>query len=876
MKTQIKYSIHAELNIVVEKRDYEKSIFASQYAQALRSISGYVGQHDIDDALKPVAFSGERGDGKTSCMETVKHIIEYNSEEQEYLRKLNLGNLIGRKFHCLDTVDPSFFDRSHNILELVVSRMYLNVVKKKCDNPECQCTLLKKFEEVKRCIDNIHKNEKDQWDEMQELDDIASGMELRSKMSDLAWHYLRYFDSEFLVVSIDDIDLNMAEAYSMCEQIRKYFAIRNCIILISVRMSQLKDAVRQALMYGITNNCCCSRDNKADDSTPQREYDEMAEKYIEKLLPASCHIVLPHIYDQSDIELVIEGVEMQRAEIKDVIVRLIYLHTGYLFFNSRGGVSPIVPNNLRMLMHLVGMLVAMPDRFIREGEQFKCNSEIQKRNQATFKEYFYKEWTSQLAVVDRQNIKDLIEERNETAINKTALRCLETMIQTAKDKDYGGNAGKIKDAIVNQANFSYNITIGDVFYIINLLDQDMLSREKQLLLFFIRSYYSMKLYEAYDDVTAGLYRPEGNSTFRGSVYKDDERFANTTSLQRLVGGSFFTFNPGDLISESRTDGMFDKRFINNKPLYDLLAGLSRRKDNPDEAFKKQFRLAEFFILTTTCKVLNEVGETPEVFQTKHRLRPTVFTLQSIDNIAGNRLFDALSIFGNIVNPKYTYSRYNSAFNDIYQFAMENDFSLLRQMMEKVASTRSHIQGDDNSARVHKLLSDAVIRNADILSAMYENTKAAKRRSHEAVSAKSIASLYRNIMNSGISIYRGSGDGDIYEVEFHFLEPLCDLIGTIDDTDIKIKWEQIFNPADDTAIETEADFKKKIRGKSKPSTIREAIRNANIPELQGVNLDELIPSTENDKPYASAGQNRNEILHQVWQKIHDKRSNPDND
>lgn len=64
------YKIGQEKDIITEKDRYEESIFSEQYDTALHYVAHYC--NDINGKmLKPLFFCGERGDSKTSCMQTI-------------------------------------------------------------------------------------------------------------------------------------------------------------------------------------------------------------------------------------------------------------------------------------------------------------------------------------------------------------------------------------------------------------------------------------------------------------------------------------------------------------------------------------------------------------------------------------------------------------------------------------------------------------------------------------------------------------------------------------------------------------------------------------------------------------------------------------
>lgn len=871
--TTLKYSTGAEIGVVVENEGFAGSIFSEQYKSALRLIDRYV---EIDnssdtgsDKLKTVSFCGNRGDGKTSCMNTVLNILKHSQDNNavgneyvDYLHEPSLGlkNICKLKFECLKVIDPSFFDTKHNVLELMISQMYVSV-KERSDYAKCG-DLLKRFAEVKRCVDNIHKVSEEKWDEVQEIDEIASGVELRVYLSLLIKEYLHYKEKDVLVMSIDDIDLNMSQAYAMCEHIRKYLALPNCIVLLAVKLDQLENVVCGAMM------------EVGKGYADEAEYHNMARKYVEKLLPASCHVNMPKIYGMANVMLKISGAENVPVDkdVKTALVELIFRRTGYLFYNSKGGVSPIVPNNLRTLMHLLGLLVPMKDR------QDKAAHKI---NQNAFKEYFYKEWTQALDDNDKKNVQQLLSTESDTAVNKQAVACLKSVTDKYHDRNYlEWEEGEAKpeslgDYIVDPANFGYNVSVGDVFYLIYQLEQDVLTASQARLVFFVKSFYSMRLYEAYDeiidDINNNLY-PENEPN---GLYKEDARFSHTNALQRLVGGSFFTYDVGELISRQSSDRSFDKRVIDNKALGRLLGDLQKeRQESADnDEFKRLFNLAEFFILTTSGTVSPESEGNLSTHQKRFRKNVEAHPLQSYNKDRGFSIFDALSIFANIVNPQFAYSKYNGRFEELYDYALSHDFSLLKKMVDKADTVRRYSSNDVvDSGKVHSLLSDAIIRNADVLSAMFELVKSNRRKGHDAVEIKNIARILSVVQRSGMKTYSRSNENGPYDIKFDFLQPIVGFINEIavDNGKLKNKWNEIFEMTVMNAVENLQDLTEIVRGKSKPSKIRCAIKNANIEELRKDDLKELVPDNNGgDKAYTK--EQKQDVLNRVWTYIAQSRN-----
>ena len=103
-----------EENRVVKETRYDRdSIFTNQYDRAIdiiRDFWYYDGGRKYISTPNIVAFCGDRGEGKTSCMLSLTEQLPQAFDDET--------------FDILEPIDPSFFDEQHNILELVLGQMY--------------------------------------------------------------------------------------------------------------------------------------------------------------------------------------------------------------------------------------------------------------------------------------------------------------------------------------------------------------------------------------------------------------------------------------------------------------------------------------------------------------------------------------------------------------------------------------------------------------------------------------------------------------------------------------------------------------------------------------------------------------------------------
>lgn len=861
-----KYTKGQERSEVIERDNYTSSIFAEQYSQALRLINSSIESYQ-DGACQIIAFCGDRGEGKSSCLKTIHEILKSVNEESSlikpkmveqeegnhmtnYLATLDVKSLQESIFEVLDIIDPAFFDKGHNVQELVVGQMYTNfreLYKDKTIDRIQLNDVLKQFEKVKLCVTTLKKAENGDINEYDELETLAYSMTLKDHINRLIESYLKIIGKEGgkLVITVDDIDLNMEEAYRMCEQIRKYFSNQHTIILLAVKIDQLHQAVARALKKS---------------SQPNNELTQsaniMAEKYLAKFLPAYARINMPNIFDICGRYLQIGDKRYETHTVMDTILELIFQRTRFLFYNSMGVVSPLIPTNLRGFLQLLGLLNEMHD--LEKYNNDKSNKEFKRKlaeNKHTFKNYFFIEWLRKLPQDEnRERIIELINLADYTLFNKKVCGILSEVKAAIEKRSYhnededdeldeenlpSANDNPMEDVnrIMNTENFAYNVTIGDVFYIIHLLEKVDLSIEQQNLLFFIKSLYSIRLYEAYDSVTEIQEDHYSNvEALHAGIYRYDSRLTDTNELQRLVGGSYFSYPTGSLMKASKehnqaidccilntsmginelcdkakrikpemwdeyfedvnTEGLSREDYLQFLLMHQNTTQLMEKGPEGIELIRniRAFRIMEFFALTV-CQTITQKEldrERPDKLKGIYRSNVIPAFLNKFGKTSKRYLiFDVLSPFSNLVNVKFTYSRWGEYITDFYNTAIKSPWSLLRKMIGYAILSRygedcyneycqkKFLTESEQKDYLHLLQSDSIIRNGEVLAAMFENINTHKALNKDAASFYNLPSFYSNIASSNMSTYSVTSDGkNGYPISFSFLKAIEE---TIDDS-----------------------------------------------------------------------------------------------
>lgn len=544
----LRYKFGQERGIVKENAGFDDSIFRDQYVQALRLTNAFVRDKE-SETLKCVAFCGDRGEGKTSCMTTTQGIIEQVKEKSDaysYVDKIGCKDLANTKCSVVEVTDPSFFDDSHNILQITIGKLYNSYRRKQ---EECKVDygkknkLLETFSRVNASLLTLQKDDIDSMNDLHRLAVLATGITLRDQIAELVKEYLNFMGADILIVPIDDIDLNIAYAYRMCEQIRKYLCVPQCVVFLSLKIEQLQYVVENAFAATIKN----PNIGKASDSNGFNfdEIAEMAKKYINKLVPVNSRVEMPKAYSLAEVKLELptsNGGIMTMESMKKGVLELIYNRTRYLFYNPADSISPIVPNNLRDLFNLIALLAAM--------EEIPDSRELTKKhaletNKNMFKLYLFTVWKKRFDIDTQNKLDSLVTFDYGTSFNKEVIAILSKRFEEQLKKDYHEqteddyqiedteaniSASKSESSKVDTTpqtimlksicatdNFGYNVTAGDLFYLFSILEREVLSENDNALLFFLKSLYSIKLYEAYDQVTEleGMVYPKTNDEEKG-------------------------------------------------------------------------------------------------------------------------------------------------------------------------------------------------------------------------------------------------------------------------------------------------------------------------------------------------------------------------
>ena len=407
-------------------------IFYDQYLEAAAMLENIVANEERDkqpDWKKAetenniIAFCGERGEGKSSAMFTFINAVVNEKEQKESTIFAQCENVKNTVFSEPIVIDPSAFDNVHNVLDIIIASLYRKFSDKYDVSPERFANyrreeLLNEFQKVYKDISLLNdpvkmlEEEYDYEGSIEKISKMGESLRLRRDLSNLVKLYLDYmmtedsrnqYTSKKLLIAIDDLDMCNANAYKMAEQIRKYLIIPDIVIVMALKVEQLQLCVQEENFKNYSNVL----KNQGKIAGAVIDVEDMAERYIAKLIPKSRRIYLPNVRYIENAKIVYQKNEEEiiyadkiTNSLNASLLDLIYMKTGMRFLLNDEKMNWLQPDNLRDTVNLISLLGDM--KVPENDSEYLDNIE-------KFTEYFEKEWIPQnCELVNYKEVQNLI------------------------------------------------------------------------------------------------------------------------------------------------------------------------------------------------------------------------------------------------------------------------------------------------------------------------------------------------------------------------------------------------------------------------------------------------------------------------------------
>lgn len=449
----------AKIATEIDKSD----LFAETYIRAFSIIDEIIAEltdaREMQDSGKEnfngmgnniIVFSGQRGQGKTSIMQSFAKWLKQDVTADNIIRNskenIEWKNLVARVkqsgFVVLESIDPSSLEKAESILQVLITRLFYLFDKYRKTHSNNDVTSEREWMQsiqnittlFQKCLTNIDylkMGRPKEW-EMENLEDlvqISNSSVFKENLKELIDKLLKTLDEKekqkkFLIIPIDDTDLATQEVFDICEDIRNYLSIPNIIILMAVDYKQLIYSVTQKYLTNYDKMLISSYDMGFEASKCY----EIATQYLEKVLPAGHRIDLPQIeaiinekpqsisfkyMDKENNDLL--GLTLDKDSNSDdrgihvQLLKVLYNRTGIIFCDKEVK-QAFFPRKMRELTHFVKLLGDMNDIVCDEVYQKRDRTSMLRveQNITVLRQYFLDYWCAKnLTLIQKEFIEKL-------------------------------------------------------------------------------------------------------------------------------------------------------------------------------------------------------------------------------------------------------------------------------------------------------------------------------------------------------------------------------------------------------------------------------------------------------------------------------------
>lgn len=410
-----------------------------------------------------IAFMGERGTGKTTAIsEFCKLLQNFHRNTDAWKRKLSNREFIERveQFYILPSIDASILSEREDLIEVILASMYQAFQESKSkENREQEIfeeRIIHDFDQAYKDYINVgRRKEQSNLGEtpLVKLNNVSNSLKTRVAFDELIKHFLEYMcntksNKTYLVITIDDLDMNPEKGFEMLEQLHKYLENVRVIVLIAIRGEQINFISQKHFVdclipeYGSTHQTVYDKYAK--------EAKKLSADYLSKILPVPNRVYLPEksqLYPEAQVGY--KGVQKKEdyMPIKEFIIGKIASKMN-IFYDVKGMKKHFcLPNTIRELVAYVAFLDSLLS--IKEIEDQSTSDEektimhLYDRNHERFNKDIENRMAVQLLDDDQLERFKMILERNIERRAEYAVDFLESRMSGKKtlgdgvdDKNY--------------------------------------------------------------------------------------------------------------------------------------------------------------------------------------------------------------------------------------------------------------------------------------------------------------------------------------------------------------------------------------------------------------------------------------------------------
>lgn len=313
---------------------------------------------------------GERGSGKTTAMSGLCNVLKEMEEpdkRNEWIERVLtepdqkiLIKGMDFSFYVLKPIDAGMLDESEDLLELILAKIYQEFSKDiekenlHVGEEHERQEILEKFEELLYAYRALGKGKVDTdysaqvmlnlWKSSQEISEQIE--QLFERLVLLRKHTYKRESVEYLVVPIDDLDLNLKQGHKMLEQIQKYLHSNKIIVLLTMDYEQIQRVYTEAFHKAL------SVTDEEDRKQQKHLYSyRLTNDSMIKVFPLNQRLFMPDVKKEAHRNNILVRLENDNCiSIKKFLMNKIAGLTGIYYDILGGKLHFCEPTSIRMLV----------------------------------------------------------------------------------------------------------------------------------------------------------------------------------------------------------------------------------------------------------------------------------------------------------------------------------------------------------------------------------------------------------------------------------------------------------------------------------------------------------------------------------------------
>lgn len=336
------------------EREFDNSLFSDVYRKAEKYVRDIISEngrgkksleHEMycndENFNNIIPFLGERGMGKTSAMVSFALSLQESDKYESAGRKV--------RFYLLPRIDVGMMVKGENLLDIILAKMWTSFeVKMNHENGFDPLTenLKNSFTNVKKWyqiyVDSMKGVEKVTLTSTRELKELSKCLNLVDALKELIKNYLFYMRNDksaenYMVITLDDLDVATENVYLIMEQIRLFLNLPNVIIFVSADIGRLFMHYTKffAEMLLPNNLNILSTYEERGNPDQKEQIGRYVEGYLAKTFPHNRRIYLPEVSLLYENEYIIEDDSINQdneKNIKKLEYKIIQDKTGILWY----------------------------------------------------------------------------------------------------------------------------------------------------------------------------------------------------------------------------------------------------------------------------------------------------------------------------------------------------------------------------------------------------------------------------------------------------------------------------------------------------------------------------------------------------------------